>query len=648
MTKVDSNFLVRPIQVQVAHEMIAPSSRQNTALQLNMGEGKSSVIVPMVSTALANGRTLVRVVVLKSLSSQMFRLLVDRLSGLSNRRIFYLPFSRSIKLDAQQVQRIQNLNVECMRVGGILVAQPEHILSFKLMCIDKTLCATSSADREVATALVKSQRWFQAYSRDIIDESDEVLHVRYQLVYTVGQQRTLEGHPDRWTTAQQIFSIVKQEVFHIQKVFPVGIEVQQCGPGHFPSVRILHTEAGAALVSSVTQAIVRGGLRNYSFSLLGERVCQAAVLFISGMGVPDEDVKLIRAKCEGTSFWNGLLLLRGLLAHGILVYVLKARHYRVDYGLDQSRSLLAVPYRAKDVPALRAEFGHPDVAISLTCLSYYYQGLSEDQLVHCFQLLYKLDNPTVEYDDWVFHDDSITPELRQLSGVNTMDREQWERYVFPLFHRRQAVVNFFLSQVVFPKEAKEFPKKLATSGWDIAETKTRFTTGFSGTNDNRYLLPTSIIQDDPVKQLSTNAKVLSYLLQPENNHYLCTDRKGFARSTENFLELLVSQTPEIRVLLDVGAQMLDLQNQKLAERWLSLVPDIPAVVFFGVNDELAVLTRDGTLEPFVSSPFSQQLGKCLIYLDDAHTRGTDVKLPRDYRAAVTLGPKVTKDRLLQG
>src|ERR1700733_8287151 len=103
MTKVENNFRVRPIQVQVAHEMIAPSSRQNTALQLNMGEGKSSVIVPMVSTALANGKTLVRVVVLKSLSSQMFRLLVDRLSGLPNRRIFYLPFSRSIKLDAQQV-----------------------------------------------------------------------------------------------------------------------------------------------------------------------------------------------------------------------------------------------------------------------------------------------------------------------------------------------------------------------------------------------------------------------------------------------------------------------------------------------------------------------------------------------------------------
>jgi hypothetical protein len=32
---------------------------------------------------------------------------------------------------------------------------------------------------------------------------------------------------------------------------------------------------------------------------------------------------------------------------GILSYVLKERRWRVDYGLDPSRTLLAVPYRAK-------------------------------------------------------------------------------------------------------------------------------------------------------------------------------------------------------------------------------------------------------------------------------------------------------------
>ncbi len=96
--------------------------------------------------------------------------------------------------------------------------------------------------------------------------------------------------------------------------------------------------------------------------------------------------------------------------------------------------------------------------------------------------------------------------------------------------------------------------------------------------------------------------------------------------------------------------MLELQNEELVRHWLrvSLTPHISAAIFFNESDNLTVLTRDGTIEPFTSSPFNRQLDKCIVYLDDAHTRGTDLKLPRGTRAAVTLGPKVTKDRLLQG
>ena len=173
--------------------------------------------------------------------------------------------------------------------------------------------------------------------------------------------------------------------------------------------------------------------------------------------------------------------------------------------------------------------------------------------------------------------------------------------------------------------------------------------GFSGTNDGRYLLPLDITQRDPKHQFGTNAKVLAYLLQPENNHYMCTTRKkGERQTTSQFLDILVAQEPEIRVLLDVGAQMLDLQNHELAKEWLSKSPGSSAAIYFNEDDELTVLTRDGGTQLLLSSPFAQQLDQCVIYLDDAHTRGTDINFPSGFRAAVTLGPKVTKDRLAQG
>jgi hypothetical protein len=269
----------------------------------------------------------------------------------------------------------------------------------------------------------------------------------------------------------------------------------------------------------------------------------------------------------------------------------------------------------------------------------------------CFYLLSKLDNPAMEYDHWVELAQDLPAALRQLNGVNVEDETQVDGVLVPLFSRNKGVVDFYLSQVVFPPAARQFQFKLPTSAWDLVPVahKTNITTGFSGTNDNRHLLPTSMTQEDPKFVLGTNALVLQHLLRPENDHYDCVEGdNGGRESANNFLKRLVKQDPEIRVLLDVGAQLLELQNKELARYWLSLRPDVSAAIFFNNFDYLTVITPDGIVEPLISSPFNRQLEKCVIYLDDAHTRGTDLKLPQGMRAAVTLGPRVTKDRLIQG
>ena len=209
----------------------------------------------------------------------------------------------------------------------------------------------------------------------------------------------------------------------------------------------------------------------------------------------------------------------------------------------------------------------------------------------------------MEYDHWVELGQDIPSELRQLNDVNLDDETQVDRSLVPLFSRNKGVVDFYLSRLVFPQAAREFPWKLSTSSWDLVEHKANITTGFSGTNDSRYLLPSSISQEDPDFVLDTNALVLQHLLLPENDHYECVegDNRG-GKSVAAFLKCLVNQTPEIRVLLDVGAQMLELQNDQLVRHWLSLRPDISAAIFFNDSDHLTVMTPDGTVEPFISSP----------------------------------------------
>jgi len=367
----------------------------------------------------------------------------------------------------------------------------------------------------------------------------------------------------------------------------------------------------------------------------------------------EEDARPLLKYCGENDISSGILyLLRGLIAHKIILFSLKEKRWKVDYGLDLKRSLLAVPYRAKDSPAGKAEFSHPDVALTLTCLSYYYGGLTESQLETCFRNLYKADNPALDYERWTKGVRLPKPYLSRLHGINLDDRKQWKEIVYPTFHYNKAVIDSYLSGVVFPKEAKEFLHKLSTSGWDLAGSKTHPTTGFSGTNDNRYLLPLSIKQLDTKAQLNTNARVLSYLLQRENSYKLIASPKNERMSVEDLLKMLAAPpvSRQFKVLLDVGAQVLELRNDEVAKKWLNLAQQhsAQAAVYFNDNDELTVLTRDGNTEPLMVSAFAESLGNRLIYLDEAHTRGTDLKLPVGSRAAVTLGPNLTKDRLVQG
>jgi hypothetical protein len=199
---------------------------------------------------------------------------------------------------------------------------------------------------------------------------------------------------------------------------------------------------------------------------------------------------------------------------------------------------------------------------------------------------------------------------------------------------------------------KEFPTKLSASGWDLGEIKAFPTVGFSGTNDSRITLPLGVKQLDLPEQNHTNALVLEYLLRPENSVALEPPRKNSSVSdAQAVLGMAMDLEPPIQVILDVGAQILEYTNLEVAESWLRMVSDSErtrAVVFVNQNDEICVVDRTGLVEPLRVSPFAKQLEACFVFLDEAHTRGIDLRLPRNYRAAVTLGAGITKDKLVQG
>lgn len=138
--------------------------------------------------------------------------------------------------------------------------------------------------------------------------------------------------------------------------------------------------------------------------------------------------------------------------------------------------------------------------------------------------------------------------------------------------------------------------------------------------------------------------MLGNLLRPENDFY-----EGLKPhiSAKEVIEKMVAE--KIRVLLDVGAIMLELSNDKVADEWMGQCREIDAVVFFDDRDHLLVKARLASRPvEFEISPFRNRLDRCGIYLDEIHTRGTDLKIPLGTTAVVTLGKGVRKDTLAQG
>ncbi|KKY15276.1 putative very large low complexity protein [Diplodia seriata] len=513
------------------------------------------------------------------------------------------------------------------------------MMSFRLM--GRELLRTKP---QLAWKTMDLDAWLDATCRDILDESDAILDPRFQLVYSIGNQRIMDGQPDRWVITQRLLALFASEAYRLQTEGSRDIEVDFRGRS-FPMITFLNHDVGHILLDRVVEQIGRGKLLGISLLHCSAAVRQAVLEFIRESSVCESTLTLVEQEFGSSASWKILLLCRGLIANNVLLFALQQKRWLVNYGLDLSRCRMAVPYRAKGVPSISAEFGHPDVAIVLTCLSYYYSGLTSTQLRHAFENLFRESDPSSEYALWA--QDCPTLSIQSLHGINLEDDRSWDETILPQLRFSKSAADYFMATVVFPHEGKEFPAKLSTSAWDIPS-KSQPSTGFSGTNDNKFLLPLSIHQNDLPQLHRTNAMVANMLLQRENRQYVeAKDSCGKRLSTEGLLKLLCASSPQISVFIDVGAQVLEASNEDVARKWLQLSPNADAAVFFDEADEKRVLDRHGFVERLSNSGFHQNLDRCLIYLDEVHTRGVDISMPTQARAAVTLGPRTTKDRLVQ-
>ncbi|KAF4965489.1 hypothetical protein FSARC_6722 [Fusarium sarcochroum] len=641
LLEIESNMMIRPVQIDVALATISPESGSNSVLQMNMGQGKTSCIIPMAAAALANKKQLVRVIVPKALLQQTAQLLQARLGGILGRGIRHVPFSRRTATTEKNIRAFHSIHREMLKSAGVMICQPEHYMSFMLSGRQRLL------DEQPAQAkpMIKVQEWLARVSRDILDESDYTLAVRTQLIYPSGSQTTVDGHPHRWLVAEAVLRVIRRQ------------------GGGFPFVFFLRQDVEDELVRRLTADICKGagGILPLTQQAMAAKDRVAVKDFISSTRPRPSSIDRIRTLSpDKPSLRQTIYLLRGLLVNRILMMTLKKR-WNVEYGLHPQRDPIAVPFHAKGVPSDQSEWGHPDVAILFTCLAFYYDGVNPAQLRQCLEHILKSDDPSTEYDAWTKSTDNFPSSLMAWNSINVDDEMQLGE-IWRVVRYNGVVIDYFLNNFVFPRHAKQFEVKLQSNGWDIPlsplgntseneknTARKPLSTGFSGTNDNRTMLPLNIEQQDLPSLQHTSAEVLTYLLHPRNRRcILPQDVKTSQLGRASEIDLLYClKGMQIRVLIDAGAQILEMNNFTLVEQWLRIDPSALAGLFFDEDNKPWILTKEGRRTPLLASPFADDLSNCLIYLDEAHTRGTDLRLPPEARGALTLRLGQTKDHTVQ-
>lgn len=641
LLELELDIMIRFQQVIVAKRMMQMPDGNNGVMQLNMGEGKTSVIVPMLCASLASEDQVCRVTVLTSIFKTNLNILRFAIGGLLNRRIYTFPCRRNVQLTENTAEVMLSCLDECRKVKGVMLTVPEHRLSFSLFALDKIL----KKEIKLANWLLHIDNWLRYYCRDILDESDELLSVKNQLVYTIGSQKNIDGDSLRWTICQKVLQSVCDVAEELQERYENAIEfdpIKQASlPEQFTTFRLLNDDCLEEFKELVVEQLLDDFLKLDGL----ERTL--VKIFMTEEMISEENHKMVMDNLvDKPELLQKVLLISAYLRREVMIIALRKR-WRVEYGVNPiGERLMAVPFRAKDVAAERTEFGHPDLAIVLTHLSYYYSGLSYEQFRECIELLKnRLDGEEI-YDDWV--GENVPSNLRSFQRVNMSDSEQAEK-LFEILRKHKKCIDFWLSHVVFPRESKQFSGKLVTTGCHLCHERNRHRiTGFSGTNDSQDLLPLTIEQQDHPHLLETNKKVETDLLRPENKNH-----KGFKMGVTCEEILQEMRKDSLRILIDAGALMVDCNNEQVAELWLKVDENAQAAVYFLQNGEEMVKCRsDDTSREIADirleeSPYKHELDKCVVFLDDHHTRGVDLKFPVGSRACVTVGSRMKREKLVQ-
>jgi hypothetical protein len=239
--EVEGQLQIRPQQYAVAIELIR---NPGSILQLNMGEGKTRVILPMLilywRSEAKYSNFIQRHHFLSQLIEEAFQYLHYHIcASVFNVKLLKMPFNRDVLLSQDRANAMYNLLSYCLRVKGVLLVTPEQRLSLELKWYELTALIDTEDN---STIIDNVENIYNFDYIDMFDESDEQFRHKCQLIYSVGSCGDLPNGPNRWRSIQSVLrSLLVPKIHDALTASNAAVEVKPKFEHFeaFPSIQFL-------------------------------------------------------------------------------------------------------------------------------------------------------------------------------------------------------------------------------------------------------------------------------------------------------------------------------------------------------------------------------------------------------------------------
>ena len=627
--QAQSGHSLRPIQI----DCLKLSSERNQLFKIAMNSGKTKVILPCQASRYADGVSLVTIIFpseLFEVNSRDFKKTCVEYLG---QKVYEFTFDRNAYFGAADFSCLLYTLHEIVSSKGCITTTMESLAALQLTFLEViSYCSTSlETEPELAKKIDLLRQILLLFANQgvfFVDEIDTSCDFKKRnLIYPIGNPSTPQ---------EEIFDLVIHSYDILSKLPQIQPYIV-AGNG-LPKEQLDNWDTLSPIIIN---------------ALVANQQVVGLCKDLSGRAINKEKVLVFLHNKNGLQAKSIFLGCLYDLIHHVLPLAL-SRYLNQHFGFSHIEKDLikrhwAIPYKSSNVPNEGSTYSKYLLTLWLTVEVVKVQGVFKElleQILISYQRKYMmaiipLKDLNADFQK-LFHGKDICNIQKYLN--NSAFYEE--------FCRSDAVVTYCLRQFILPS-VQRYDAQLISTPFNFGR-QAFMLKGFTGTSrNNSFLTPMQLVDLTPDSEEILCSKLRADVTPGKIRALDMNDYQLIIKQ----IKTLIKEDRAIQSVIDIGGWFRGNSNEQVAKDLFGRAELTKSewVIFFK-NGKLYALFKDLKQEIFLESSnqeyllqkLSCSLDQIFIYIDQQHTRGTDLPQTITAKGIVTVSANTILVDFLQG